>query len=245
MRWISCWVGVLCFGLGAALAEQAVPPPPPPPPAQLPAVPAAPAATSQVTPRFLVLLDAAHGGSDTGAKLTPGLLEKDFTLDFENRLRSMLAARGIGITTTRLADVDLSAESRAEIANRTPFAACLLIHATATGSGVHLYTSSLAPAAMTKFLPWETAQAAYVTQSLKLSSDIESAMAQAQIPVALGRTSLRPMDSLACPTVAVEIAPPDASSKNRSLTDPAYERSILDALAAAMEEWRNDWRQQP
>jgi len=223
---------------------------PAPPPAQtpLPPVPAAPpAAAPQVAPRFLVLLDAAHGGSDTGARLTPTLLEKDLTLDLADRLRSMLAARGIDVSTTRNSDVTLSADSRAEIADRTPFAACLLIHATATGSGVHLYTSSLSPTPLVRFMPWQTAQSAYVTQSLKLSSDIDSALSHAEIPVTLGRTSLQPMDSFTCPSVAVEVAPLEAgsSSKGHPITDAAYQRTILDALAAAIEEWRNDWREQP
>lgn len=233
----------------SAQATQTQPAPPKPPalpPVPAPAVPP-PSAPQVAPPRFLVLLDAAHGGNDIGARLTPALLEKDLTLDLANRLRSMLAARGIPITTTRDADATLPAVNRAEVANRTPFAACILIHATATGSGVHLYTSSLAPTPLVKFMPWQTAQSGYVTQSLKLSSDIDSALAHAEVPVTIGRTSIQPMDSFACPAVAVEIAPlqAGASTKGLPISDEAYQRQILDALAAAIGEWRNDWRQQP
>ena len=96
-------------------------------------------------------------------------------------------------------------------------------------------------------MPWQTAQSAYVTESMKLSSDIDSALAQAQIPVTLGRTALQPMDSMACPAVAVEVAPLQGGSttKAHAITDPGYQQIILNALAAAVEEWRNDWRQQP
>lgn len=245
MRWIS-----LCVALPMLLAGQAAQTPPAPtntpamPAAPAPAPPAAPA--PQVTPRFLVLIDAAHGGTDTGARLTPSLPEKELTLDLTVRLRSMLAARGIDVSTTRNSDMNVSAVTRAEIADRTPFAACLLIHATATGSGVHLYTSSLAPATPVKFMPWQTAQSAYVTQSLKLSSDIDSALAHAEVPVTLGRTALQPMDSFACPAVAVEIAPLQAGASTKALpiSDEEYQRAILGALAAAIDEWRKDWRQQ-
>jgi N-acetylmuramoyl-L-alanine amidase len=250
MRWISQWAS-LCLVLPMLLAAQTAQTPlaPAKPPA-LPPVPAAPApapGAPQVAPRFIVLLDAAHGGSDTGARLTPSLLEKDLTLDLSNWLHSLLAARGIGVTITRDSDESLPAVNRAETANRTPFAACILIHATATGSGVHLYTSSLTPTPPVKFMPWETAQSAYVTQSLKLSSDIDSALSHAEIPVTLGRTSLQPMDSYACPAVAVEIAPlqAGASTKASPITDETYQRTILDAITAAINEWRNDWRQQP
>ncbi|HTV04267.1 MAG TPA: N-acetylmuramoyl-L-alanine amidase [Acidobacteriaceae bacterium] len=250
MRWIKL-LAALWLAAPMLLAAQANPTVLTAPKAQsmpetpAPAVP--PPAAPQVAPRFQVLIDAAHGGEDTGARLTPELLEKNLTLDLSNRLRSLLAARGIAVTTTRNSDEDLSADERAEIANRTPYAACILIHATATGSGVHLYTSSLAAAPLVKFMPWETAQAAYVTQSLKLSSDIDSALAHAAIPVTLGRTVLQPMDSFACPAVAVEVAPLQGGSttKAKPITDEDYQRTILDALAASLEEWRNDWRQQP
>jgi N-acetylmuramoyl-L-alanine amidase len=250
MRWTDAKLrGCLNLSLLPLLLSfmrQAPPPPPvttpPAPPISVPSP-----ATPNVAPRFLVVLDAAHGGDDTGARITDRLLEKDITLSLSARLRSMLSAHGVGVVTTRDSDTDLSALHRAEAANHNPAAACILIHATATGSGVHLYTSSLAPTPLTKFMPWLTAQSGYITQSLKLSSEIDSAMAHAEIPVTLGRTFLQPMDSLTCPAVAVEVAPlaAGATTKATPLSDAAYQRSILDALTAAVEEWRNDWRQQP
>ena len=237
---------ILLLLLPALLAAQSTPPQPQTmPPAPAPSVPAP--APPQVALKYTVLLDASHGDTDTGARLAPNLLEKDLTLDLANRLRSMLAARGIDVAETRTSDISLSADQRAEIANKTPFSACILIHATATGSGVHLYTSSLAPTPPQKFMPWLTAQSAYAARSLKLLSDMESAFAHAEIPVTLGRTALQPMDSFACPAVAVEVAPlrRRASSKTEPLDNPDYQRAVLDALSAALAQWRGEWRQQP
>lgn len=258
MRWIEIGA-VSCLAI-AMLSSGQEQNPASVPKAPAPSVPA-PAPAPHVVPQFLVLLDAAHGGNDTGARLSSTLLEKDLTLDLTNRLRSMLEARGIGVALTRNSDETLAAIDRAKIANSTPFAACILIHATATGSGVHLYTSSLAatpsmaatpspagaPLPAAKFMPWATAQSAYVTESMKLSSDIDSAMAHAEIPVTLGRTSLQPMDSDACAAVAVEVAPllGGASTKAEPITDADYQRSILGALTAAIDQWRNEWREQP
>jgi N-acetylmuramoyl-L-alanine amidase len=250
MRWteaaLRSFLNLALLLLTAAGNAQQTQPAVPAPPA-LPASSIPSPANPNVAPRFLVVLDAAHGGTDTGARITDHLLEKDITLSLAMRLRSMLSAHGIGVITTRDSDTDPSATNRAETANHAPAAACILIHATATGSGVHLYTSSLAPTPVTRFLPWLTAQSAYVTQSLKLSSEIDSALAHAEIPVSLGRTFLQPMDSLTCPAVAVEVAPlaAGATTKAMPLTDTAYQRSILDALTAAIDEWRTDWRQQP
>jgi N-acetylmuramoyl-L-alanine amidase len=49
----------------------------------------------------VVVLDAAHGGDDTGGHLANNQLEKAYTLAFSVRLRSLLAARGIQVVTTR------------------------------------------------------------------------------------------------------------------------------------------------
>ena len=95
-------------------------------------------------------------------------------------------------------------------------------------------------------MPWQSAQSGHITQSLRLSSEINSAMAHAQVPVSLGRTSMQPLDSFACPAVAVEIAPLVKLAKiPAALSDSAYQTHIVEALAAAIQQWREDWRQQP
>lgn len=237
-------LGVLGGMAGAQNPPQPLAPPAQtrslPPAAPLPALPA-----PSVQARYVVVLDAAHGGTDTGARLQPNVLEKDITLALATRLRAMMRARGVAVVTTRDADVNIAGLNRAELANHAQAAACLVIHATATGSGVHLFTSSLRASAEERFLPWQTAQAAYVTQSMKLESEIDSAMAHAQVPVTLGRASVQPMDSLACPAVAVEVAPLVGGhvTAGRPVTDPAYQTSIVGALAAALEQWRSDWKQ--
>jgi N-acetylmuramoyl-L-alanine amidase len=211
----------------------------------MPAVPAP--ARPQVQPQFVVVLDAAHGGNDTGARISDRLLEKDLSLALSVRLRAELQSRQIQVVTTRDVDAPVSMQTRAENANHALAAACITLHATATGSGVHLFTSSLAPTPATRFLPWQSAQSAYVTQSLRLSSEINSALGHAAVPVTLGRTSLQPMDSFACPAVAVEVAPLTGGSGTKAapLTDADYQKKVVDALAAALAQWQNDWRQQP
>jgi N-acetylmuramoyl-L-alanine amidase len=239
MRWIETGLSLSVLLLGRASAQTSQPIPSPP----LPSVPATP--SQQFQPQFVVVLDAAHGGADAGAHLRNDVQEKEITLALAARLRSTLRARQVEVVTTRDSDAAVLPLNRAQIANHGHAAACLVLHATATGSGVHLYTSSLSPEPEARLLSWATAQAAYVTQSLKLESEIDSALAHAQIPVTLGRASVQPMDSLACPTVAVEVAPLVAGHVTRAqdITDPAYQKSVVDSLAAAIESWRSDWKQ--
>jgi N-acetylmuramoyl-L-alanine amidase len=194
--------------------------------------------------RFVVVLDAAHGGDDSGGH-SGNWTEKAFTLELSVRLRSLLAARGIEVVTTREQDVTLDAERRAEIANQAQPQACLSLHATLSGSGVHLFVSSLAPVQPARFVPWRTAQAAAVARSLGLAGVFNSALAQAGLGVTLGRTSLPVVDSMACPAVAVEVAPDPGSARSGadSLSDGGYQAKVAEALAAALVEWRADGMQ--
>ena len=197
------------------------------------------------SPRYVVVLDAAHGGDDPGGLLN-GKPEKDYTLALSVRLRSLLTARGIPVATTRESDVTMDAEHRAGIANHADAQACLSLHATLSGSGVHLFISSLAPAAPARFAPWKTAQAEWVTRSLALAGTLNSALLHAGIPVTLSRTALPVVDSMTCPAVAVEVAPESGSDRASgpsaagSLDDPNYQARVTQALAAALVEWRSE-----
>lgn len=192
-----------------------------------------------------MVLDAAHGGDDTGAKLDGGQLEKNFTLAFSVRLRSLLAARGIQVVTTREQDATVDANRRAEIANHARAQACLLLHASESGLGVHLYVSAVAPAQPARFVAWKTAQAEWVTRSLALAGTLNSALEHAGVPIELGRMALPGLDSMTCPAVAVEIAPETAASQDAkgSLDDPDYQAQVAGALAAALLEWRTEAHQ--
>jgi len=220
----------------ATLAAQAPPAVPEAPPAPQPA-PAPP------QPRFVVVLDAAHGGDDSGGRLN-GQAEKAFTLALSVRLRSLLGARGIQVITTRESDSTLGVNRRAEIANHANAQACLSLHASETGSGVHLFASSLAPANPTRLPAWKTAQAAWVTRSLALAGVLNAALLHAGLSVTLGRTALPEVDSMTCPAIVVEMAPDRAAGgATTDLGDPGYQARVAGALAAALLEWKTEVRQ--
>jgi N-acetylmuramoyl-L-alanine amidase len=255
-------IGVVCFCcLYPTHAQQSQTQTGTQPPKTPPSTLSQPPAVSQTTPapanlpaatqtqptqlRFLVLVDPAHGGTGMGAMLDPATPEKNYTLALAMQLRTALTSRGIRSILTRTSDVALDNDARATIANRSHASACISLHATSTGNGVHLFTSSLP--AMTEadprraFLPWQSAQAAYETSSLRLESDVDAAMTQEHIPVLIARTSIQPLDSMACPAIDVEVAPLDT---NTPLSDADYQKKVVNALDAALVAWRSDWRQQ-
>lgn len=195
-------------------------------------------------PRFVVVLDAAHGGDDAGGRLGSEA-EKAYTLALGIRLRSLLMARGFGVVTTRESDATLEPDSRAQIANHANAQACISLHAAESGSGVHLFVSSLAPVQDARFLPWKTAQAAWIMRSLSFAGVVNSALSHATVHVTLGRTALPGIDSMSCPAVAIEVAPERSTDAQgpASLDDPDYQARVVDALAAALVEWRSQARE--
>jgi N-acetylmuramoyl-L-alanine amidase len=207
-------------------------------------IPLAPA--QQPASRTLIFLDPAHGGPDTGAHLPNNLLEKDITLAFAARLRSALGASGFSVISTR--DTDpvalLTTDQRAEIGNHARPAACLILHASSSGAGVHVITSALPSVSESEepraAIPWDTAQAAFIPQSLSLANEIGLSLERAKLPVILSHASLRPVDNLTCPAVAIEIAPLTVADNNPTpVNDAGYQAKVAKAIAAALVSWRN------
>ena len=67
--------------------------------------------------KYLVVIDAGHGGSDPGAKYD-NVKEKDLNLDIAIRLNEILKDAGINTVMTRDKDVFVDLHERANIANR-------------------------------------------------------------------------------------------------------------------------------
>jgi N-acetylmuramoyl-L-alanine amidase len=189
--------------------------------------------------RNLILLDPAHGGTDTGAHLPDNANEKAVTLAFAQRLRPIIAAQGFTVIATRDSDpaADLPADQRAGTANHARPLACILIHATSTGSGIHIASSSLTPLeeppSPARALSWQTAQAATLPLSLRLANEIGLALANAHLPAVLLRASIPPIDNLICPAVAIELSP-----SGTPVTDAAYQQHVAEAIATALASFR-------
>jgi len=113
-----------------------------------PAVAPARAATAADGDRFdVVVLDAGHGGEDTGALGARGLAEKDVALDVAQRLARRLRKQGLRVVMTRDHDVFVPLEKRTSIANDARGDLFVSIHANAARSasprGIETYFVSL------------------------------------------------------------------------------------------------------
>ncbi len=95
------------------------------------------------------MIDAGHGGEETGAVGPGNVFEKDITLDIAGRLSALLAKEpGVRCVLTRTSDTLVALDERAAIANHEKAAVFLSIHANssrATGAhGSETYYLSLA-----------------------------------------------------------------------------------------------------
>jgi N-acetylmuramoyl-L-alanine amidase len=205
------------------------------------------AQTPQPFPRTTIFLDPAHGGSDSGARLSDNLPEKSLTLAFATRLRALLSTSGFSIIATRDTDptAPFTTDQRAEIANHSHPTACIVLHATASGNGVHIITSDVPPpddATDTRHaIPWDTAQSASIPQSLALANSLGLALLHSRLSVLLTRASLRPLDNLTCPAVAIEIAPlTPTDGEATSVSDANYQQQIAQAIITGLTSWRRN-----
>lgn len=91
-----------------------------------------------------IVLDAGHGGHDTGTMGPNGLLEKDLVLDVTHRLGALIQSRlGAEVIYTRSDDTFIPLERRTQIANEQKADLFLSIHANSSpatsSSGVETY----------------------------------------------------------------------------------------------------------
>ncbi|MFA6132882.1 MAG: N-acetylmuramoyl-L-alanine amidase [Phycisphaerae bacterium] len=77
----------------------------------------------------LVVIDAGHGGKDTGAPSVAGGVEKTIVLDVARAVSERLAQSGVDVKMTREGDTFVELDERAAIANRARADLFVSIHA--------------------------------------------------------------------------------------------------------------------
>jgi N-acetylmuramoyl-L-alanine amidase len=182
----------------------------------------------------LILIDAAHGGSDTGALLNPAIPEKDVNLVIARRLRQELSARGIQSSLLRDGDSTVTVDQRAGVVNSLNPGLYLCIHSTSQGSGMRVYSSVL-PVSGGNYgglANWQTAQTVSIPRSRWVQQQIFAAIQKTGFPVRSYGAPLRPLNNITAPAVAIEISP--TTSEVSQLASPDYQQMICAALANAL-----------
>lgn len=170
-----------------------------------------------------VIVDAGHGGKDSGAvSRRTGLMEKTLTLDTARRLRSELGG-SFRVVMTRDSDSFVELDDRVRMANRYGGDTVLVsIHYNESGSrmaGPETY--------------W------WRVDSYSLAKRVQghlSAMTAQHNSRGLVRRRLRLTRNPAVPCILVEGGYISNSREGRSLSDPSYRSQLARAIAAAIRE---------
>jgi N-acetylmuramoyl-L-alanine amidase len=184
--------------------------------------------------RVLAVVDPAHGGEERGAALTDKLAEKDVTLGFARLLRHELEMRGFAVALLRDGDTTSTLDQRAAAANVARAGIYISLHAVAQGSGARVYTALLPVEGTSKgiFHAWNAAQAPSLPVSRMVSAAVIAEMQKREFPAQASSASLRPLNNVFMPAVAVELAP--GANGVADLTSANYQQRAASAIANAV-----------
>jgi N-acetylmuramoyl-L-alanine amidase len=187
----------------------------PPPPAQSGAPAAGNAAQTPSQPPAglnIVVLDPAHGGTDLGARGTGGIHESDIVLEFAAQVRTALEAQGFQVVQTRQGNANPSFDDRSAMANAQRGAIFVTLHIASTGTPgtarVYVMNDMASGVDATGLIPWDRAQAPFVSLSRKLGDQVQGLLAQKfkGSPAVVQTASVRQLRTTAAPAIAVEIS---------------------------------------
>lgn len=167
-----------------------------------------------------VVLDAGHGGHDSGARSRRGLLEKDITLDVVRRLDPKLRAAGLRTVLTRRSDEFITLDKRVDISEREHSAVFVSVHFNDAGrrkiSGMESYYFS--------------------EESRRFSQRLVAALSRTTGAPDRGSrmARFRVLRNNVNPAALVECGYLSSRTESVLLADPRYREKIATALADAI-----------
>ena len=189
--------------------------------------------------KWIVAIDAGHGGNDTGAISPRNILEKKVTLDIARRVRKHLHDSGAIVRLTRERDKDLGLGARTAMADQWKADIFISIHlnsaSSAQAEGIETYLCPAAGVSSTSGSNGNTAACPgnrFDGQNMYLAYRIHSAVLAAAGAQDRGirRARFEVLTTAQCPAVLVECA---------FLSNPAEENKVIshgyrDTLAAGI-----------
>lgn len=192
------------------------------------AQPPKPADSSPAPKLAVVVLDPAHGGSDSGARGPGGSIESDVVLDLGRAIRVALEARGFRAVLTREGNLNPSFDERSALINGLSDAVFVTLHVSSTGppGTARAYYNALLPTPSppaaahanpgpppgaprpSGLIEWDRAQETYLDSSRRLAELVQIQLAQQfqgspEIPVA---APIRQLRTVAAPAIAIELS---------------------------------------
>ena len=160
----------------------------------------------------IVVLDPAHGGTDTGARGTGGMHESEIVLGFAAQTKRALEGQGFQVVMTRQGNDNPSFDDRSAIANSQVGAVFVTLHIASTGlpGTARVYVNTDLPLNMdpSGLISWDRAQMPFQGLSRKLGDTVQGLLAQKfkGSPNAAQTAAVRQLRTTAAPAIAVEVS---------------------------------------
>jgi N-acetylmuramoyl-L-alanine amidase len=192
----------------------------------------------------IVVLDPAHGGTDTGARGTGGIRESEIVLQFALQVRRALEAQGFQVIQTRMANENPSFDDRSAMANAQIGAVFVSLHVSSTGlpGTVRVYVNSDFPASPSGrqaggLISWDRAQAPFLLLSHKLGDFVQGNLEVRfrGSPGTAQASAIRQLRTTAAPAIAVEIS---SVSVNDRVDLDRMAPGVADAIARGVTNFR-------
>jgi N-acetylmuramoyl-L-alanine amidase len=215
-----------------------------------------------------IVVDAGHGGAETGARGARGTLEKAVTLSVARRLKGVLESRlGVRVILTRDSDEGVGLDERAALANNNKADLFISLHANASVrpamSGAEVFYLSLeeygeagqrvaygenelvpvfgGAARDIEVTPWEMAQARHIERSAVLAQAVEGALRE-QVPMssrAIQQAPFRVLVGANMPAVLVEMAFLSNPQQEREVAGDKFQNALVQALVTGIVRFRD------
>jgi N-acetylmuramoyl-L-alanine amidase len=198
--------------------------------------------------KYQVMVDAAHGGKDTGVKLSDKYYEKDITLAIAVMLKNELEkSENIRVHLIRTSDKDISLSERKKIFSTINSDVLIVIHVNAgfgkDSSGYELYfpgfTSVNLDKINSKEILEDMAKNKYLNDSVRLAQLIQRNL-ESVFPRkgrGLRNASFSILEGLKIPAVVLEIGFATNRDDRKKLMDESVRNSIARSLSKSIREY--------
>jgi N-acetylmuramoyl-L-alanine amidase len=197
-----------------------------------------------------IVIDPGHGGTDSGASsVLAGRYEKEFTLDWAQRLGRLLASKGWQVSLTRSTDATLALADRVAFAESHQAGLFVSLHFNSSApdheqAGLETYclTPAGLPSSVTRSFTDEVALVcpnnAFDIENLQLALSVHRALLEVNghhdrgVRRARFPAVLRGQDR---PAILIEGGYLSNPREARLIADPAYRQRLAEAVAGALD----------
>jgi len=195
--------------------------------------------------KMTVMVDPAHGGADSGVKISEKISEKDITLKLAQLLQKELSKGGnLHVLLTREKDVDLSIADRMKKISAAKPKAMVSVHINAgfykTAKGFEIYFPGFKPAKGSKddssAIINDMTKNRYLNESVRLAQNIQKQL-ETVFPKesrGLREAPLQLLEGSTFPSVIVEIGFAGNAENRKKLLDEKNQTEIARALSKAI-----------